>query len=111
MVHTHRTREGWIMQKFTVALSAVAAGTAVWISAAPVAAADDPILPVAGNGSASDGIQQLQSAGYNVSINWLEGHPNVPLRECKIDDISGLGATTSSGFDTVYVDVECPNAK
>lgn len=98
------------MQKlaFTVALSAVAA---VWLSTAPMAAADDPILPVAGNGSASDGIQQLQAAGYNVSINWLEGHPNVPLRDCKIDNISGLEGATSSGFDTVYVDVECPNAK
>ena len=57
-----------------------------------------------------------------MSINWLEGHPNVPLKECKINNISGLrGMTTSSDvmmmlmapseYDTVYVDVECPNAK
>jgi hypothetical protein len=62
------------------------------------------------------------TAGYNVSINWLEGHPNVPLKECKVTGISGLnGSTTSTDimmmlmepteFDTVYVDVACPNAK
>lgn len=57
-------------------------------------------------------IQQLQSAGYTVSINWLEGHPNVSLRECSVTGISGLnGSTTSNGFETVYVDVSCPNAK
>ena len=110
------------MKRGALILATVAAGTAVWISAAPMASADDAILPVPGNGSASDGIQQLQTAGYNVSINWLEGHPNVPLKECKINNISGIrGSTTSSDvmimlmepseFDTVYVDVECPNAK
>jgi hypothetical protein len=93
---------------------AVAAGAAVSVAAAPIAYAD-PILPVPGGGPASEAIQQLQSAGYNVSINWLEGHPNVPLSECKVTGISGLRAATTTPqpaeFDTVYVDVACPNAK
>lgn len=100
-------------------LWAVGASAAVMMATAPIAAADS-ILPVPGNGPASDAIQQLQSAGYNVSINWLEGHPNVPLSECKVTGISGLRATMTStdmmlmesaGFDTAYVDVACPNAK
>jgi hypothetical protein len=97
-----------------VVLWAVAAGAAVSVAAAPIADAD-PILPVPGGGPASEAIQQLQSAGYNVSINWLEGHPNVPLLECKVTGISGLPAATTTtqpaAFDTVYVDVACPNAK
>jgi hypothetical protein len=97
-----------------VVLLAVAAGVAVSVAAAPIAAAE-PILPVPGGGPASEAIEQLQSAGYNVSINWLTGHPNVPLLECMVTGISGLPAATTATepveFDTVYVDVVCPNAK
>jgi hypothetical protein len=91
---------------------AMAAGAAVSLAVASPAAADDLILPTPGDGPADVAIQQLQSAGYTVSINWLEGHPNVPLRECKVTGISGLdGSTPPKGFETVYVDVSCPNAK
>jgi hypothetical protein len=89
-----------------------AAAAAVSIAGAPVAAAD-PAFPVAGNGPASDTINALQAQGYDVQINWLEGHPNVPLKEClvrEIDDPNGPTAITSSPL-TVYVDVTCPNAK
>lgn len=97
----------------------VAASAGLLLATAPSAAADVP-LPVPGNGPASDAITQLQSAGYNVMINWLEGHPNVPLSECKVTGISGLRVSmTSDGammmqpasFDNAYVDVACPNAK
>lgn len=101
---------------------AVAAGAAVSLATATPAAADDQILPRAGDGPADVAIQQLQSAGYTVSVNWLEGHPNVPLRECIVTGISGLSGSTTSNdvmtmlvepdeFDTAYVDVSCPNAK
>ncbi|MDX1891645.1 hypothetical protein [Mycolicibacterium sp. 050158] len=83
----------------------LAAGAALAIAAAPSAAAD-PILPTAGNGSASDAVAQLQAAGYTVSLNFLEGTPNVPLRECKTQAISDPGE-----FATVSVDISCPNAK
>lgn len=102
------------------ALWAVAAAAAV--TTAPIASANPAILPTPGNGPASVAVQQLESAGYNVSINWLEGHPNVPLSDCKVTSISGLKVTVtqsdvvmmsmdSGSFDTVYVDVACPNAK
>lgn len=99
-------------------LWAVVVGATVLLVAAPTAAATDQILPTAGNGPADVAIQQLQSAGFQVSINWLEGHPNVPLKECLVTGISGLNAATTVNdvakpgqLDTVYVDVSCPNAK
>ncbi len=103
-----------------LALSSIAVGAAVSIAGAPSAAAD-PILPTAGNGSASDAVSQLQAAGYDVSINFLEGNPNVPLSECRTQSISGLkGMTTATDvmmmlmdgqLSQVSIDVTCPNAK
>ena len=89
-----------------------AAAVAVSIVGAPIASAE-PAFPVAGNGPASDTISALQAQGYDVQINWLEGQPNVPLKEClvrNIDDPNGPTAVSSSPL-TVYVDVTCPNAK
>jgi hypothetical protein len=82
------------------------------IAVAPPAAAD-PALPVPGSGSASDAINQLQVAGYDVQVNWLEGRPNVPLRECSVIGIHdpNLGPPSTTSLSTVYVDVTCPNAK
>jgi hypothetical protein len=103
-----------------LALCSVAVGAAISLTGAPSAAAD-PILPTAGNGSASDAVSQLQAAGYDVSINYLEGNPNVPLSECRTQSIRGLsGKTTSSDvmmmlmggeLYPVSIDVACPNAK
>ena len=98
----------------------VIAGAAVAFAGVPNASANPPILPTPGDGPASTAVQELQSAGYNVSINWLEGHPNVPLSECKVTSISGLRVTMQADgmtlmeparFDTAYVDITCPNAK
>src|SRR5258708_32191302 len=92
----------------------VAAGAAVSVAAAPIADAE-PILPVPGGGPASEAIQQLQSAGYNVSINWLGGHPNVPVSEGKATCISGRRAATATTptaeCDTVYVRGTCPHER
>jgi len=108
----------FVLGRTKAAAWAVVAGVAVTLATAPAAAANDPILPTAGNGPADVAIQQLKSAGYNVSINWLEGHPNVPLKECLVTGITGLDGSTTSDevatpgqLDTVYVDVSCPNAK
>lgn len=104
-----------------IMLWAFAAVAAACVAAAPTASAE-PSLPVPGAGSANQAIEQLQSLGYTVSVNWLEGHPNVPLSECRVTGISGLRTPTTSTdimmmlmepaeFDTAYVDVACPNAK
>ena len=93
-----------------IMLWAFAAAAAATVAAAPTASAD-PILPVPGSGPANQAIEQLQSLGYTVSINWLEGRPNVPLTECRVTGISGLRVMQPGQFDTAYVDVACPNAK
>jgi hypothetical protein len=67
-----------------ITLRAFAAVASASVAAAPTASADT-ILPVPGSGPADQAIQQLQSLGYNVS--------------------------KPAQFDTVYVDVACPNAK
>jgi hypothetical protein len=97
------------MKPWTVALCAAAAAVVVSGATAPLAAAD----PTPGAGSASEAIGELRTEGYDVQVNWLEGHPNVPLSECRVNDIHNpnSGPLDTTMLNTVYVDVECPNAK
>ncbi len=85
--------------------------TAALFSATHAGAA--PILPMPGSGPASDAVATLEAAGFDVQINWLQGHPNVPLRECRVTDIHNPNGPTASetSLSTVYVDISCPNAK
>jgi hypothetical protein len=47
-----------------------------------------------------------------VTVNYLQGRPNVPLSECRVNGINNPSAPTASPSTvTVYVDVLCPNAK
>jgi hypothetical protein len=94
------------------ALCLAIAGAAASIASAPLAAASTD-LPTPGAGPASEAIDQLQAQGFNVSINWIEGHPNVPLRECKVTSVNDPNSSpvSSPAQATVYVDVACPNAK
>jgi hypothetical protein len=68
-----------------------------------------------GTSSAADTVKSLQDAGYDVQIN---GVAQVPLSRCRVTGIHGLNNSNvnsadqrinSSQFDTVYVDVSCPN--
>ena len=78
--------------------------------AAPVAAATG--LPMAGAGSASAPVNDVQAQGFNVAINYLQGRPNVPLTKCRVHAITKPSAPTAvPSTVTVYVDVLCPNAK
>ena len=90
-----------------------AGAVAATIAAAPIAAADDPIFPTAGTQSASATVMDLQAQGFDVVINWLQGHPNVPLAECRVDGINNPSRMPANPatLSTVYVDVACPNAK
>jgi hypothetical protein len=89
----------------------VTAGAAIAIAAAPIAGAD-PSLPTAGSESASATINDLQAQGFTVTVNYLQGHPNVPLSECRVNAINNPSAPTDSPSTvTVYIDVLCPNAK
>jgi hypothetical protein len=83
---------------------------AVFLSVAPVAAAD-PVWPVAGAESASATIDDLEAQGYDVQINWVSGVSSVPLSQCNVTAIHNPNhsAPTENSLETVYVDVSCPN--
>ena len=76
------------------------------LALAPVAAADDGSVPVAGSENASDTINDLTAQGYDVQINWVNGYPRVSLSQCSVNNINTAAATGS--LRTAYVDVECP---
>jgi hypothetical protein len=96
------------MKKFGFA-AIVASGMAAGVLgfAAPALAAP--------TGTAADTVSSLQGAGYDVQIN---GSAQAPLSRCTVTGVHGLNNSNvnsadqridSSQFDTVYVDVSCPN--
>jgi hypothetical protein len=94
---------------FTPWLAAV--GGATLIATAPIAAAD-PVWPVAGAESAADTIRDLQDQGYNVAINWVNGHSYSDLSRCNVNAIYNPDRSADSPppeSTTVYVDVQCPH--
>lgn len=76
----------------------------------PVAAASPNDVSYIG-GSASDVVNSLESEGYNVQINWLNGYQPKPLSECWVVGVNNPGdlSLSDNAFVTVYVDVRCPN--
>jgi len=88
----------------------VCAGAAASIAASPIASAD-PVFPTAGTQSASATVMDLESQGFEVVINFLQGQPNVPLSECRVNGINNPSHMVPAALSTVYVDVLCPNAK
>jgi len=89
----------------------VAAGGATLIATAPIVAAD-PVWPVAGAESAADTVRDLQGQGYNVSINWVNGHGSGDLSRCSVSAIYNPDRSADSPppeSTTVYVDVQCPH--
>jgi hypothetical protein len=97
----------------SLVIEALAAGVlAVAASfACPPLAPAEPVWPVAGAESASDTIDDLETQGYDVQINWVSGIPSVPLDRCKVTAIHNPNHSppTADTFETVYVDVSCPN--
>lgn len=85
----------------------VLAGAAAILVVAPTAAA---MPPVSGQ-SASDVIRDLEAAGYNVGINWVNGNTTAQLSECAVSAVHNpdSGPPPPATFTTVYVDVVCPN--
>lgn len=77
------------------------------------AASAEPLLPQAGSQSAADTINAYQAAGFVVQVQYLEGHPNVALGECRVTAIRNFNGPMASlmMLSTVDIDVVCPNAK
>ena len=81
------------------------------IAVAPVADAD-LVFPTPGSESVGATVADLKAQGFSVMINYLEGHPDVPLSECQVTAINNPSAPTADPSTvTVSVDVACPNAK
>lgn len=81
------------------------------MSLAPAANAEPaPVLP--GSGPADQIINELQSLGYSVAINWANGQDSSPpLSGCRVTSFHNpdrSGQTPPQGT-TVTVDVLCPN--
>jgi hypothetical protein len=53
----------------------------------------------------------LESQGFDVVVNFLQGQPNLPLSECRVIGINNPSHRVPAALSTVYVDVLCPNAK
>ena len=67
--------------------------------------------PVYANGSAESVVDELQARGFNVVINWLTGYDTKSLSVCWVSQINNPGTWNPppGTFNTVYVDVMCPN--
>jgi hypothetical protein len=96
------------MQPMSIAALSLAFCAAL-MGCAPAAGAD-PAWPSAGSEPASDTIEDLEAQGYNVEINWVGGHSNRPLSECRVPAIHNPNRSGEppQTFTTVYVDVSCP---
>lgn len=79
---------------------------AVSIALAPPAVADPPNIPEPGSESAAATIGDLDSAGYDVQVQYENGAPNVPLSQCTVTDINTAGPAGSQGI--AYVTINCP---
>jgi hypothetical protein len=101
MTSSSRTSRAVVLGSFAVAAAALVA--------APQALAD----PQAGSASADIIVGELTASGFDTQINYLQGNPNVPLKECRVDAIRNPNGPMASMImlSTVYVDVSCPNAK
>jgi hypothetical protein len=54
-------------------------------------------------------IADLQSKGYLVQINWINGFNTKSLDRCTVTNVNNPSSIPPKAGDTVYVDVRCPN--
>lgn len=91
-------------QQRNLVMMLAVAGAVASVAVAPAAIADPTTVPEAGSESASATINDLRAQGFNVSINWVSGSPDVPLSSCTVTDIDTAAAPTA------WVSVECDEA-
>ena len=78
-----------------------AAGVAVAVSLAPLAAAEPTATPT---GPASTEIDNLAKQGYNVELNWANGTYGAPLDKCTVTHVD------TPAKNIAAVDISCPAA-
>ena len=73
---------------------------------APSAQADPPSIPQPGSESAAATIRDLDSAGYDIQLQYENGSPNSPLSQCTVSNINTTGSAGSQPL--AYVTIDCP---
>jgi hypothetical protein len=68
--------------------------------------ADPPSIPEPGSESAAATIGDLDSAGYDVSIQYENGVPDVSFYQWTVTDINTAGSAGSQPI--AYVTINCP---
>ncbi|MEZ0051739.1 hypothetical protein ABIA30_002747 [Mycobacterium sp. MAA66] len=83
----------------SLALAVAVAGATLAGIAAPLAHAN----------GADAVIRDLESEGYHVSINWLNGARTTFLPRCTVVRVNNPSSDEPSPGDNIWVDVTCPN--
>ncbi len=95
--------------RIVAAATAAALTTGAFLLAPAATAADVSAFPDPGSQPASVILNELQSTGYSVAINWVNHGVGVPLNRCQVTGYHAPGWNAPSQT-TVYMDVVCPTA-
>lgn len=79
--------------------------TAAAIALAPLAVADPPDLPNAGDESAASTVGAYDDANYDVQLQYENGVPDVPLSQCTVTTIDTSG--TAGDQPLAYITINC----
>ncbi|MGB0877458.1 MAG: hypothetical protein ACPGXI_10410 [Mycobacterium sp.] len=99
--------ESTSLKRLYVAPLLIAAASVASVALAPVTAAEPngDSVPIAGSESPTNTRAELERQGYQVTINWVNGAPNVvPLSQCVVTNINTVAAPKA------YMSVSCPPA-
>ena len=81
------------------------ATAAAAIALAPLAVADPPDLPDAGDESAAATVGAYDGANYDVQLQYDNGVPDVPLSQCTVTNIDTSG--TAGDQPLAYITINC----
>lgn len=65
--------------------------------------------PAANAHGADAVVRDLESEGYLVQINWLNGQNGQQMSYCTVVRVNNPSSSEPNPGDTVYVDITCPN--
>jgi hypothetical protein len=75
------------------------------LALAPLAVADPPDLPNAGDESAASTVGAYDDANYDVQLQYENGVPDVPLSQCTVTNIDTSG--TAGDQPLAYITINC----
>lgn len=92
-------------------VTAVALLTVTGVLTAPAASADDdpPFLPDAGSAPAAVIITELESIGYRVVPQVLNGDAAADMDLCRVSSIDTVPADPDGTDKMAYVNINCPS--